>query len=288
LIAAASGGTLFLDEIVELPLDAQVKLLRVLQESEVVRVGETKPRSVDIRVLSASHTSLQEQIREGKFREDLFYRLLGFEVSIPPLRERVEDIPMLAEHFLALWREVNKRKEPVGIHRKLLSALTDYAWPGNVRELKNVVEVGAALARGKDIKLDVLPKYLQERLMGGSLPAEGAVGATGWYMRGKPWKEHELIVYASALLKLDFDVPRVATSLGVSVATVYKWLRENKIKEMSEQWEDRVLEYNEGTKLDDIRKQIFQIVARQYPKQPYLAARELSVAPVTFYRWSKA
>ena len=170
LFAEANGGTLFLDEIGELPLPVQVKLNRALQEKEIRRVGDNKAAKVDVRVIAATHRDLREETRAGRFREDLFYRIHVFPVRLPPLRERKEDVPLLAAHFLEKHARAFRR-EIEGIDPDALRALTGYPWPGNVRELENAVERAVAVARGKRVTLKDLPpevKGLQE----GSLPAE--------------------------------------------------------------------------------------------------------------------
>jgi DNA-binding NtrC family response regulator len=170
LFAEADGGTIFLDEIGELPLLVQVKLNRVLQEKEIRRVGDNRAVKVDVRVIAATHRDLKEEARAGRFREDLFYRLHVFPVRLPPLRERKEDIPLLAAHFVEKHARAFRR-EVEGIDADALRALTGYPWPGNVRELENAVERAVAVARGKRVTLKDLPpevKGLQE----GSLPAE--------------------------------------------------------------------------------------------------------------------
>jgi two-component system response regulator AtoC len=156
LFLEASGGTLFLDEIGELPLPLQVKLLRVLQEEEVRPVGESKSRKVDVRVIAATARDLDREVAEGRFREDLFYRLNVVRVKVPPLRERREDIPLLPDHFLAHFREVLGK--PVRtITDEALERLAAYAWPGNVRELENVIERALILAPGERITPAELP-----------------------------------------------------------------------------------------------------------------------------------
>ncbi len=148
----ARGGTLFLDEVGELPLDMQVKLLRALQEGEIERVGSGDPIRVDARVVAATNRDLEADVRAGRFRADLFYRLSVFPVRVPPLRERPEDLPLLADHFLAKFR----RKLGKPIHRLApdsLLRLHRYAWPGNVRELQNVLERACVLARGEVVEV---------------------------------------------------------------------------------------------------------------------------------------
>ena len=136
--AAADGGTLFLDEVGEIPLELQSKLLRVLQEGQFERVGEDRTRTVDVRIVAATNRDLAVEVKEGRFREDLYYRLNVFPIEVPPLRERREDIPLLAEHFLA--RLTRKHRRPAELDDANRRALTAYDWPGNVRELQNAIE----------------------------------------------------------------------------------------------------------------------------------------------------
>jgi len=145
----ASGGTLLLDEVGELPLNTQAKLLRVLQEGEITRVGEDRVRRVDVRIIAATNRHLEDAVRTGRFREDLYYRLAGARIQIPPLRERKEDIPALCEHFLRREAARNPgRGLPIRLGPDALSALIDRDWPGNVRELGNVLLLAAIKARG--------------------------------------------------------------------------------------------------------------------------------------------
>ena len=143
----ADGGTLFLDEIGDLPLSAQAKLLRVLQEGEVERLGGTQPRKVDVRVVAATHQRLAQLVKEGRFRSDLYYRLNAYEIEIPPLRERKEDISPLARHFLDKYEAI-AGKRLRGFTDLAKRAMLSYSWPGNVRELQNMVERGVLLAPG--------------------------------------------------------------------------------------------------------------------------------------------
>jgi DNA-binding NtrC family response regulator len=149
----AHGGTLFLDEVAELPATAQTKLLRVLQEGELERVGDTRTREVDVRVVAATNVDLEEAVRNGRFRKDLYYRLNVFPVRIAPLRERKEDISVLADRFIEKYT-AREGKRILGVTDKALQALKNYAWPGNVRELENMVERGVLLAPN-DGRIDV-------------------------------------------------------------------------------------------------------------------------------------
>ncbi len=155
LFEAANGGTLFLDEIGEMPLPLQAKILRALQDGEVRRIGETRSFAVDVRILCATHRDLAARVREGQFRQDLYYRLKVLTLEVPPLRERRDDILPLARRFLGEERTTAGAFSPAA--RKRLVA---YAWPGNVRELQNVVKHGAALATGDEVLDEDLPEEL--------------------------------------------------------------------------------------------------------------------------------
>lgn len=152
----ANGGTIFLDEIGDMPMDMQVKLLRVLQEKEIERLGGKGTLRVDVRVIAATNRNLEKEVAEGRFRMDLFYRLNVFPVKVPPLRERMEDVPLLTEHFIGMF---NKRlnKKISGVSSKAMSLLMEYNWPGNIRELEHVIERHMLLADGSLINNFDLP-----------------------------------------------------------------------------------------------------------------------------------
>jgi DNA-binding NtrC family response regulator len=162
IFEVADGGTLFLDEITETSPAFQTKLLRVLQEGELMRVGGTRALKVDVRLISASNRDLRKAIHENRFREDLFYRLSVVRIDLPPLRERVEDIPLLAAHFLGRYAaQIKKRVR--GIHPDAMDRLVRYAWPGNIRELENVIERAIIMAEdGEEIFAEDLPGDLDE------------------------------------------------------------------------------------------------------------------------------
>ncbi|MFZ5469572.1 MAG: sigma-54-dependent transcriptional regulator [Myxococcota bacterium] len=170
LFEEADGGTLFLDEIGDLPLPVQVKLNRALQEKEIRRVGENAPLRVDVRVMAATHRDLKTEVQAGRFREDLFYRLNVFPIRLPSLRERKEDIPLLATHFLEKHAKAHQQKlgrfEP-----EALRALTGHSWPGNVRELENAVERAVAVSQGSQIGIEALAAEVRGT-QEGPLPSE--------------------------------------------------------------------------------------------------------------------
>jgi two-component system response regulator AtoC len=161
LFEEANNGTLFLDEIGELPLGLQVKLLRVLEDEKIRRLGETRDLQVDVRIVAATHRDLQSETKAGRFREDLFYRLNVLHIHCPPLRERREDVPLLIEHFVA--RNNTRLGTGIrGIDTEARRLLYEYAWPGNVRELENTIERAMVLSEGEQIVASDLPERIRE------------------------------------------------------------------------------------------------------------------------------
>jgi len=212
--AKASGGTLFLDEIGELSQSVQVKLLRVLQEGEYEPVGGDTVRA-DVRVVAATNRDLQGEVQAGRFREDLYYRLNVIAITAPPLRARREDIPLLVDHFLALYAAKNGRAR-LRVARPVLERFLDYAWPGNVRELENVVERAVVLARGEEMTLADLPEALTRQSV--SFPNELR------FSIGTPLAEVELRVIRETLRHARGDKSLAAQLLGISTRTIYRKL----------------------------------------------------------------
>ncbi len=168
--AQADGGTLFLDEVGELPLAVQAKLLKALQDGEIQRVGSDRPYRVDVRIVAATNRDLQQMVRDGSFREDLYYRLNVVAIEVPPLRRRKEDIPLLTEHFIEIFSRKN-RKLVKGVTPQVMDIFMKYDWPGNVRELENVLERAVILMRGEFITENDLPLSLQKL---GAAPSVGS------------------------------------------------------------------------------------------------------------------
>ena len=219
LFEEADGGTLFLDEIGELPLALQVKLLRVLQEGEIRRVGDARSIKIDVRVVAATVRDLPEEVKQGRFREDLFYRLNVVQVRLPALRERVEDIPLLVSHFVQRHRD-SLGREPPTFTAQAMRRLERHAWPGNVRELENVVERAMVLSEGPLIDVDGLPERLVEA---GTTPPRGAAPAGDdlSIKRGSRALEQELI--KKALERTKGNRTRAAELLELSHrALLYK------------------------------------------------------------------
>ncbi|RKH60828.1 sigma-54-dependent transcriptional regulator [Corallococcus aberystwythensis] len=215
LFREASGGTLLLDEVGELALPLQAKLLRVLQEGEVRPVGEDRSFPVDVRVLAATHRDLPQRVAEGRFREDLYYRLKVVTLQVPPLRSRPEDIAALAKHFLARHTE-RFRMPPVPLTPALLERLTAHPWPGNVRELENALESAVVLSPDGTLDLELLPG-------GTTAPQSLPTGAT---LREKlDAHERELILAALAASK--GQRTEAAKALGIGRATLHDKLRKH-------------------------------------------------------------
>lgn len=218
LFEEAQKGTLFLDEISELPLMLQAKILRAIQEREIRRVGATKPVSVDVRIIAATNLNLSEEVKNKRFREDLYYRLNVIELKLPPLRERLEDIPLLVAAFLKKCSEAG-RKEVKGVSESALAMLMDYPWPGNVRELENVIERAVTLSRGEKISPDDLPQAVQGARGDRRVLDEAAE-------KSLPLHEIEKEYIKKILDKTGGNKYQAAHALGIDRKTLYRKLAE--------------------------------------------------------------
>ncbi len=216
---AAHGGTLFLDEIGELSRHVQVKLLRVLQEQEIERLGGAgKSKSIDIRLIAATNVDLAAAVKDGRFREDLYYRLNVIPVRVPPLRDRRDDIPLLVQHFIQLYADKNGK--PVSnCSRDALDLLCDYPWPGNVRELENAVERAVVLTRETVINADALPMEIRD-----SHTAAGSSGPLMSFAVGTPLSDIEMRVIRETLRHTRGDKRLAAKLLGIATRTIYRRL----------------------------------------------------------------
>ena len=212
----ASGGTIFLDEIGELELGLQSKILRVLQEKEIERLGSNRKIKVDCRVISSTNRDLKKEVREGRFREDLFYRLNVIEIKVPPLRERKEDIPLLATIFAHEFSEQEGKK--VKISDQVMEALAEYHWPGNVRQLKNIIERAVVLTKGDSLALHDLPEEFH--------PAGKMPEMMKTVTARKTLREIELHAIKEALQKCDGNKSKAARMLGISRKAFYKRLND--------------------------------------------------------------
>jgi two-component system response regulator AtoC len=210
----ADGGTLFLDEVGDMPLNMQAKLLRVLQEKEIVRIGSNKPVKTDCRIIVATNRNLKEEVKKGNFREDLYYRLLGLHIELPPLRDRGGDILILARHFIESFCKENglpEKKLSVESHNKLMK----YQFPGNVRELKSVIELAVTLSDTDEIQPSDLVMDQGDPL---SLITNDNLTL----------REYELKIIKATIKKCNNDIKAAAEKLNIGVSTIYRILKEEK------------------------------------------------------------
>jgi DNA-binding NtrC family response regulator len=222
---AASGGTLFLDEISELPLTFQVKLLRVLQERQIERLGSNRPIDVDVRIISASLRPLEERIAEGEFREDLYFRINTVAIHVPALRERREDIPLLASTFLQeFMRSSGKNIE--GFSDEVFEVFDGYPWPGNVRELRNVVERAVLFCRGKRVAVEHLPTSLRGDATPQSASEATSVEAVSLH---QATEQAEIRAIRAALVATEGRRTEAAEILGISRKTLWEKLKHYEI-----------------------------------------------------------
>ncbi len=222
LFEEADGGTLFLDEIAEMPAALQVKLLRALQSGEVRRLGATQAATIDVRVIAATHGDLAALISQGSFREDLFYRLNVIQVGLPPLRDRREDIPALAEHFLE--RSAGKLGRKLRLSPEAVERLLRYPWPGNVRELENAIERASILARSDIVDPDDLPPHVSAGLQLGSSPA---------LPRQITLADAERVHILQTMERFGRNHSGAATALGIGRTTLWRKLKEYGIETRS-------------------------------------------------------
>jgi DNA-binding NtrC family response regulator len=225
LFEAADGGTLLLDEVSTISHDIQIKLLRVIQEREFRRLGGLDNIQVDVRIIAATNTDLQAAVRQGTFRDDLYYRLNVIVIKIPPLRERSEDIPMLAKHFMKKYGDENER-DNLRLEPSALKVLMEYPWPGNVRELENAIERAAVLVQGNSITVDLFPKNISlpypetpERYIQDNLPLKEKVG------------NFEKAIILAALEKTGWNQKKAAHLLAVNATTLSEKLKRFGIRE---------------------------------------------------------
>ena len=208
---AANGGTIMLDEIGDISPLIQLKLFRVLQEKVFERVGESVPQKVDVRVIACTNKNLKAKVRRGEFREDLYYRLMIVEVALPPLRERMEDLPPLIDHFLHAFNE-RFQKDIEGVSQEVLNKFMLYSWPGNVRELEHTIEHAFILCRGKVITLEHLPTAIRDSIEADKIKTNGKQYA-------KKFTGKEKIL--EALDKTDGNKAKAARLLGINRRTLY-------------------------------------------------------------------
>ncbi len=221
LFEKAHGGTMFLDEIGDMSIEIQAKLLRTLQTGEIRAVGDMHTRTVSVRIIAATNQDLEAAIRQGRFREDLFFRINTFTITLPPLRERIEDIPFLAEYFLQRARaKVNKRVDSVS--PEALSLLRNYSWPGNLRELENIIERAVVLTSSHVIEPEHLPLHVQDVVSG---------KAKSGFMPGRTEAiaQFERQALSTYLLQAEGNISRAATLANIPRRTFHRLLAKHKL-----------------------------------------------------------
>ncbi|MCD6303670.1 MAG: sigma-54-dependent Fis family transcriptional regulator [Planctomycetes bacterium] len=214
----ADGGTLFLDEVGDMPLAMQAKLLRVLENGEVVRVGANDPIRVDVRIISATNADLAERVKDKKFREDLYFRIKGVTIEIPPLRQRREDIPILIDHFIKLTNAAHSTSVK-GVTPEARRVLMAYPWPGNVRQLRNVIENMVVLATGDKLTVDDLPDEIHRR-------PDDITGAQFGQLAGVSIEEAEKELIRNTLRMVGGNREQAANILGIGERTLYRKIKE--------------------------------------------------------------
>ncbi|MBI4365749.1 MAG: sigma 54-interacting transcriptional regulator [Deltaproteobacteria bacterium] len=291
-LAEADGGTLFLDEVAELAPTLQVKLLRVLQEKEFTRVGDTRPSSCDMRVIAASNRNVEQSVKDGTFREDLYYRLCQVTIKLPPLRERAEDIPALVHTFL---REAAP-KRALSVTPAVMRRLIEYPWPGNVRELQNTVQVASALCEGDRIDMTSLPPHIG----GMAVPAPAAtpreissaaraiptiaLDEQNRYDPTLSLHDYEICIIAKAFQTNEYRARPTAKELGIALATLYKRLREGNLLDRTLPIYATPFVYQRGRTLRDYRPLIFRAAYEQAHHRPYLAVAALKISQGYFHK----
>ncbi|MGA9364796.1 MAG: sigma-54 dependent transcriptional regulator [Bacteroidota bacterium] len=218
LFKVANGGTLFLDEVSETPLHLQVKLLRAIEQKEITPVGGTTPLKSDVRIIAATNQNLTERVEQGKFRDDLYYRLNVIEINLPSLSERREDVPLLVQHFIEKFR--NEMEKPIeGVDNKVMHILMNRTWKGEVRELQNVIERAMIFCDGEYVTLKELPENIRAEVGEEVVSEEG----TGLKEAVRRFEKNHIL---ELLTKFDFDKEKTASALDISVSTLYRKMTE--------------------------------------------------------------
>ena len=267
----ADGGTIFLDEIGELPLPAQVKFLRVLENGEYLRVGSSVPRKVDVRVIAATNKDLEAEVRHGRFRQDLYYRLRSVNIVIPPLRSRPEDIPALVSRFAAEIAAKNGIRFE-GITDVAMEALKEYTWPGNVRELRNVVESMIVLERGKKIKEDDVRRYVNTAQV---MPEDRHLPV---HVAGKSVEQAERELILRALLDIKTNLLELKDIFGMQAGGMESDRRAQGGMAVGQPSEEANLS------LDHMERRMIAEALERHKGNRRVAARVLNISERTLYR----
>ena len=261
----ADGGTIFLDEIGETPLATQVKLLRVLENGEFMRVGSSVPRKADVRVIAATNKDLEYEVQQKRFRADLYFRLRSVNIYVPPLRNRKEDIPLLVDHIIKEFSDKNHMTFQ-GFSDEATEVLLNYDWPGNVRELRNVLESMVVLENGKRITEDDVRKYLQrQRVESGE--------------RNLPVRSNKTVEQAEREL-----IYRALLDLKTNIIELKDLLAQQAVSVVGNNGHKEVVEANGGLSLDEMERRMIRNSLERHRGNRRLAAKELNISERTLYR----
>ncbi len=264
----ADNGTIFLDEIGELPLAAQVKFLRILENGEFLRVGSSIPRRVNVRVLAATNKDLEVEVRHNRFRSDLYFRLRSVNIAIPPLRKRVEDIPLLFHAFAAEFAQKNNVKFG-GISDEAMAVLKSYHWPGNVRELRNVVESMLVLEAGKFLQAEDVKKYLKE------FPSASSAGRNLPAVTGKSVEQAERELILRALLEIKADLMELRHGIQEQLAQVAAAQQPS---------DPMAIQADTSLSLTEMERRLIAEALHRFKGNRRAAARALNISERTLYR----
>lgn len=282
LFEEADGGTIFLDEIADLDPGLQAKLLRVLQEKEATRIGETKPRKFNVRIVSASNKDIGALAKENRFREDLFYRLCEITLHIPPLRERKEDLPYLIKKFIEDYKTENKDRTVFKLDPEVLRRFLSYDWPGNVRELENVTRVCLALADNGRITLSSI--LSSHPMWKGTVVPPKMETRTEVYDETLKWKDYENIFIAKAYAHNNYRPVAAAGMLGISYAKVYQLVKKLDLNDKKNHLYSYPFSFVPDKLLADYQKEIYQKALEHADQRPYRAIKLLGVSQGHFYK----
>ncbi len=271
---AANGGTIFLDEIGEMPLNTQVKLLRVLETSEIMRVGGSQPIKVDVRVIAATNKNLEAAVENGEFRRDLYFRLKAITIHIPPLRKRKEDIPLLVQKFSEEFARKNQIQFR-GFAPEAIELLKEYDWPGNVRELKNFVETAIILNKGEIVRSSYVRSVLKlER----EIPHSDNLPVP---LNKTPDQAERELIYRT-LISLKLDVTEIKQMLAQLLQAQYEWMRgSDPYATAHPQHNDKEIEIRS---LSDMEKELIKETLRKFNGNRRKTAKALKISERTLYR----
>jgi DNA-binding NtrC family response regulator len=277
----ADGGTIFLDEIGDMPLTTQVKILRVIETGEFMRVGSSQLRRVDVRVIAATNRDLEGEVKRGNFREDLFYRLRSVNIHIPPLRERREDIPVLFNRFVAEFCQRHRIAFP-GITDDAMQVLLSYDWPGNVRELRNLVETILVLEGGRIIDAGVVRKHLRYEYTSGGAGFDARQNLPVHYGKSTEQAERELIY--RALLDVKSDLIEIKNLLGKLVLHISRQGDYLPLALPEAKVDMKTGTVVENFSLIDMERRMIKAALERFNWNKRLAAKALKISERTLYR----